>query len=417
MNTRRKNGLAALVLAMAVVVVVALVYLTGPLAKRGRPPQNLTEQLRVVPLAVSTAVDRIRMVDARAGWAVAGTYILRTEDGGRTWLDATPGEVKGALGLGQGATGQAGTGSPAVRPDVFFLDGTHAWVIFAGADPQAPAAIYRTADGGLTWRKSNSQVAGMGFGITFVDAGHGWVLAHRGVAAGSESVAIAGTKDGGATWTVLSDASGQGAPPPGTIPFGGNKTGVAFRDPSVGWLSGFAPLTGKAFMYVTQDSGKTWQQAYLPAPVTYREAMFTTYPPVFFGAKDGLIPASFGEPGQPLVIYATHDGGATWTPGAPVTSDQNNLFVWSFADAVHGFATDGAALYRTVDGGVSWSKVQPAGSTGGSGGSSGGGSGTGSGSKGIETLSFISDQIGWAVGGGVIRQTSDGGRTWTKLVP
>ncbi len=401
MSTRRKNGLAALVLAAAVVVVVALAYFTGPLAKRRQgPPQNLTQQLTVVPVAVSSAIDRLKMVDAQSGWAVAGTYILRTENGGRTWLDATPAEVKGALG-------SPTTDSLAVRPDTYFLDGTHAWVVFAvaGSDPKTPAAIFRTTDGGLTWQKSNSQVAGMGYNLTFSDASHGWVLAHRGVAAGSESVVLAGTTDGGATWAVRSDATGQGAVTPGALPFGGNKTGVAFRDASVGWLAGFAPYTGQALLGLTQDGGKTWQMPNLTAPVAYREAMFTTYPPVFFGAKDGLLPAAFGGPGQPLVFYATHDGGANWVPGAPVTSDQNSSLIWSFADALHGFATDGTVFYRTADGGVNWAKaqptVQPAGAS----------------LKGATVLSFISDKVGWAAGGGTILQTTDSGATWTKLVP
>ena len=414
MKGRMKTGVAALVLAAAVIAVVALAYFTGPLAKRRQgSPQNLTQQLTVVPLAVSSAVDRLKMVDAKSGWAVAGTYILRTEDGGRTWLNATPAEVQGALGQGSGAGGGTGgggspaTGSLAAWPDALFLDGTHAWVIYAvaNADPKSPAAIFRTTDGGLSWRKSNTQVAGMGYNVTFTDATHGWVLAHRGVAAGSEGVALAGTTDGGATWKVLSDANPQATAPPGAIPFGGNKTGVAFRDASVGWLAGFAPYTGKALLGITRDGGRTWRVPNLAAPVAYREAMFTTYPPVFFGAKDGLLPASFSEPGQPLVFYATHDGGASWAPGAPVKSDQNRSLIWSFADALHGFATDGAAFYRTADGGVSWAKVQPAAQP------------AGATLKGATVLSFISDKAGWAAGGGTILQTTDGGATWAKLVP
>ena len=377
-------------LAATVIAVVVLAYLTGPLGKsrgvnkdKGTPPQRLA----AAPVVASMRV--LRMLDANAGWGLAGTYVLRTEDGARTWLDGTPGEITGS------------TGQPGETTGAFFLDAKHAWVTYGGSGAPNQTVVFRTADGGLTWAKSNAPVGGMGYELFFLDANRGWILAHQGVAGGSEAVALAASTDGGAKWTLVSQANPQ-VLTPGGLPFGGNKTGVSFSDASRGWLGGFAPFTGKAFLYHTADGGKNWQDAALPAPVYLREAMFTTTPPTFFGAKDGVLPAQFSGLEPSMVFYATHDGGATWTPGTQLKSGTDRGLSWSFADALHGFASDGASLYATADGGVKWATVKPK------------PDGT---LAQVLQLSFASDKVGWAITGGRIFKTTDGGQNWTKVNP
>jgi photosystem II stability/assembly factor-like uncharacterized protein len=74
----------------------------------------------------------------------------------------------------------------------------------------------------------------------------------------------------------------------------------------------------------------------------------------------------------------------------------------SFADTNHGWVTDTQVLYRTRDGGRTWTKVRPGAPFGDT-----------------TELEFISPQEGWTPGVGFhlpyLLKTVDGGRTWKDL--
>jgi photosystem II stability/assembly factor-like uncharacterized protein len=55
-------------------------------------------------------------------------------------------------------------------------------------------------------------------------------------------------------------------------------------------------------------------------------------------------------------IFKTEDGGLHWTATGTVrVSDSGAGPMMSFADALHGWITDGATVWTTTDGGVAWS--------------------------------------------------------------
>ncbi len=372
-NPRRpKNLIGAVVILLTVAIALAGCAAKSP-TKDGRKSSGGDS-----PLLPSLSA--LRMLDDRAGWAVGGSSVFRTDDGWASWADVTP-----------GPRSKSATRLPVVAES--FLDATHAWVATGGEG--GPVTIFRTADGGRTWTPAKQQLAGSGLQLSFIDATTGFALVHLGVAMGSEAVAIMATTDGGANWKVRYQTDPQGVG--GGLPFGGLKTGFGFRDAEVGWVTGYRSVEGRAYLYGTTDGGSTWQQVALGLPSAYATAFATTRPPFFVSAKDGFLPASFGLSGQPTCFYATHDGGRTWNPGAPVTSPSNNSFTWSFADARNGFATDGEKLFATTDGGAKWVDVKP-----------------GAGFTGIRRVAFISDQVGWAIGEEVFIKTTDGGKTWTR---
>ena len=74
----------------------------------------------------------------------------------------------------------------------FLDDGQHGWVT-AVKPPYAPgtAVIFRTTDGGETWERFDTPVAGAPAQIDFVDANNGWIGAGE---------TIVHTTDGGLTW-------------------------------------------------------------------------------------------------------------------------------------------------------------------------------------------------------------------------
>lgn len=333
----------------------------------------------------------LRMVTESAGWALTGTAVLRTNDGGETWADVTP---------------ESGTGTTVGAAS--FPDADRGW--FTAVREGDPAVvIFRTADGGRSWQKAAAESRYPFFAVKlqFIDARCGWLMVSQGVAAGSERVEIYRTGDGGASWS-LAAAADPDSRKPGGLPFGGLKNGISFRDEENGWVTGYSHGPG-IFLYQTSDGGETWREQSLPVPPGYgtEGGSASAWPPVFFDGKDGFLPVRFGAQQPPAtVFYATHDGGATWNPTAPVTPENNKGLVWSFADARHGFATDGDRLYLTADGGRKWTEITPDTSL-----------------VGVLQLEFINSKKGWALvsepGSTRTRllRTVDGGRTWKLLHP
>lgn len=69
-------------------------------------------------------------------------------------------------------------------------------------------------------------------------------------------------------------------------------------------------------------------------------------------------------------------------------------------DAQHGFAAEAGAdiLHTTTDSGQSWTKIN-------------------TGAIQFSDLDFISASIGWAISGGMLFQTQDGGQQWIRIAP
>ncbi|SHI37613.1 WD40/YVTN/BNR-like repeat-containing protein [Desulfofundulus thermosubterraneus] len=88
----------------------------------------------------------------------------------------------------------------------------------------------------------------------------------------------------------------------------------------------------------------------------------------------------------------THDGGESWNPTAPLAPEGNKGLVRNFADARHGFATNGDRLYRTTDGGRNWAKITPYPDL-----------------VGVRQLTFVNGKTGWAL-------VSEAGSTKTRLL-
>lgn len=332
------------------------------------------------PVSSSVLPREVHMLDANVGWGLNGPVVLRTADGGATWYDVTP----------------KASGAPILGSD--FADADHG-IVATALGESSPLTLYSTTDGGKSWSKSATGNGTGGVEVQSTDATHGWVLVHEGMAMGSEAVALLHTKDGGASWTTVTEANPQ-VSAPGQLPFGGAKSGVSFSDEAHGWLTGYQPVEGHAYLWTTADGGVTWQAGDLEFPRDYAGSELTTLPPVFFSSAEGILPGNFNGQNRATIFYVTHDGGKTWTPGAPLAWPTENGFVWSFPDVKHGFATDGANLFATADGGSSWTEVA-----------------TDRSLAGTTQLCFVSDQVGWAAGDTSLLKTVDGGKTWTTVQP
>jgi|SRR2546426_2631950 len=338
------------------------------------------------PPGDTTGFESIRMIDSSTGWAVAkdlssGMFkLLHTTDGGIRWKDVTPASFSGRK-------------IRAFRISVLSSD--FAWVMPYGLS-EPTTEIFRTADGGRTWQGITAPVA---ISISFINACEGWLLASDGGAMGRYPVEIYHSTDGGETWTKIAAWESS------------VTENMTFLDPARGWVTswdarGPSSVVG---LYVTHDGGRTWRWQNLPLP-SGLTPFWIPRPrsPQFFTARDGIFPVAFSllsdASRQDLVgifavVYATHDGGTTWTPSRPVSVPFSG-YPHSFADAKHGWVSDGSALYVTRDSGRNWTRFKPGGPFGD-----------------VQHLEFVSSQVGWALSrtSPYLLKTHDGGRTWAPV--
>lgn len=255
-------------------------------ARRSTPPPPI-----LTPQRSGTSVRLIGLdpVDERVAW-VAGTggAWARTIDGGETW---EAGVVPGADSL--------------QFRDVHAVDAETAYLLSIGSG--AASRVYRTDDGGATWRllfQNDDPDA-------FFDCFDFW-SPERGIAfsdaVDGEFVLIA-TDDGGRTWRRtpvdrLPDASaGEGS-------FAASGTCLLARGESAAWFGTGAGASARVFR--TDDGGRSWTAA--ATPIAGGTSTTGIASLAFLDDRRG---AAFGgdvaAPAEPTASVATTtDGGATW---------------------------------------------------------------------------------------------------------
>ncbi len=334
----------------------------------------------------------IRMLDQSNGWALTSSTILKTSDGGVHWKNVTPTNI---------------TLSPTAKGD--FMSDTYAWVV--NTSQNNTLSVLHTSDGGQTW--GNTTIADANGVILdmphFLNTQEGWLeIAPGGSGAGSEPVDIFHTIDGGQSWSKIasSEQSTSG------LPRGGLKSGLSFKDAQNGWATGTDAATNRIWLYATHDGGKTWQPvtsasfSHLPdwGGTQNTTFFYRTTPPVFFG-NNGFLPVQVdGQIDQHtqvrgLILYSTANGGQAWgapAPGIDAVAKfmTNDLYIF---DLQHAWASDenSGACYATIDSGKTWQNIGIVGQ--------------------VSALSFVSPSNGWAIGGNILRHTSDGGKTWQQI--
>ncbi len=217
---------------------------------------------------------------------------------------------------------------------------------------------------------------------------------------------ILATTDGGAHWATVTRTVSN-APVPGTLPLGGIKTGLSFRDADTGWATGeVAGPDNFSWLYRTSDGGHSWQHQTLTFPVAYQPVSPVTYPPQFFTPSVGILPVALNSPNrtQALDFFTTRDGGKTWTSTTPLPFKNTTMSpTWDFGDANHGWAVWGKQLHMTADGGRHWRPIVPNRSF-----------------EHVTQLNFVNARVGWGYpfatdNHSLLLRTTNGGRTWTQL--
>jgi len=334
----------------------------------------------------------ITMFTTIKGWAVTQdrNMLLTTVDGGETWLDATPDDL---------STLPDGYTTLSIRP--FFLDEYAAWFTPNSANG---SMLYHTQDSGVTWTVTPLPFINARY--YFLDLSTGYALVDLGAGAGSHYVALFLTMDGGATWTeVFAHEPGESK----CLPESGTKGAMTFLNTNTGWIGGNIPMTDYFHLYMTSDGGATWSQVTdISLPVTYTDVFLDVWSPFFMNDDVGYLPvnALTTDTTFYLLIYRTSDSGQTWTYQNAV-QDGNAVDFFSIDG---GWMAAGTGLLRTTDGGANWTPM-PAG-------------GIGAGEV-ILDVDFVDGQHGWVVTTPnestytplIFYRTTDGGTTWTQLLP
>jgi hypothetical protein len=237
---------------------------------------------------------------AIAAVAIAAGVMLLAGCGGRA-APAAPSVAASAR------SGVAATASLPVRSPgpVQAGDGTS-----AGCSPtQVRQALTGLGPGALT-------------GVQFVSAGRGWVVGVDRILA---------TTDGGVHWTVQDRGKLQ-------------LTSVDFVSDRRGWAVGASSLLA------TSDGGRHWTA--LPEACPLIRAVHFVSGSVGFAVASGTgISLSGGAaPEFAGVVLATSDGGRSWHRLAAPAEAQSVCF----NDPRSGWLGAGGRLYRTIDGGHSW---------------------------------------------------------------
>ena len=342
------------------------------------------------PPIQSPALVKIDMVDELNGWGVTEAEVGRTNDGGVSWYNVTPPNIADTSSI-----------------DTFMLDMNHAWVQKPEFEnfPNS-GVLYRTTDGGLTWK--DSDVPFSRGNLKFLDANHGWVLADLGVGAGSNAVAVYQTTDGGATWeqTYINDPNI--ANPSDSLPLGGIKSDLVPLNMSTAWVTGVVYASGEIYLYRTDDGGHGWKEVSVPLPkeAENAELVIDRDHLKFISPTTGFIAVQMasesGDPPQ-TEIYVTQDAGDTWAISSMPLDGVGSAVFLSAQDVI---LYNGKQFYVTRDAAHTWVAVVPNRSFGDS----------------FASMDFVNAESGWvltldAANHRSLYRTTDGGATWVVVIP
>jgi photosystem II stability/assembly factor-like uncharacterized protein len=342
------------------------------------------------------------MSDEKAGWARAldaeGTpNLLHTMDGGRTWLNVTPRLPN----------------SP-IYNHSFFLDAQSAWLLVGAYS----LTLARTQDGGETWRIFPLSI--VFYDIQFESINDGWGV-HTDWHGGSWYMRFYRTVDGGETWTPFSvpqpTSNGIITDPDG---FQGCNCGDSlYYDPLrlVLLLSEtYADIPASfVHLFMSTDWGKSWRELKLPLPPSQTGVFVESSWPTFVDKLNGLLGVHSAERGTKdsrhdfVAIYVTHDSGLNWKLSMafenPLHPSDMKI---DYATPLDAFVPCGKNLCATHDGAQTWQTLTSnldfmstqAGGT-------------------LLDYDFVNAATGWAISkagdGTTLYKTNDGGASWTEI--
>ncbi|ALK98637.1 hypothetical protein AB595_09845 [Massilia sp. WF1] len=307
---------------------------------------------QATPSGTSAELRGLSVVSDKIAWAsgARGT-VLRTADGAHWQAMQVP-----------------GADSIDFR-DIHAIDADTA--IAMGAGPGAASRIYRTEDGGASWKLMLTNQVPEGFwdAMAFWDKEHGILFGDP--VAGHFQVYT--THDGGASWQEVAAKGLEAMPNEGA--FAASGTCLAVAGANDAWIATGGSARSRVFHSL--DGGKTWRPA--PTPIPAGAAARGVFSVAFLNPKEGFAAGGDYKETQMAGINGarSEDGGATWIP-APVQPAGYMSVVTPVPGAPRALVAAGlAGSGYSLDAGRSWTVLDR---------------------TPVNTVGFAGPASGWAVG-------------------
>ncbi|KAK7959020.1 uncharacterized protein PG986_003874 [Apiospora aurea] len=309
-------------------------------------PTQTTQRFRgLAPVSASTA------------W-VAGTNgtILRTEDGGATWISVGP-SPSSSSSSSSSSPNTTSEEAPLEFRDVAAWSPTHAVALSIGEG--TASRIYSTTDGGASWtlRFANADPAAFYDCLAFseTEPKHGMVM--------SDPVdghfRLLETRDQGLSWQVVSSAESK-MPAAREGESGFAASGTCLETKAGRWYlsgGGAAPF-GRVF--ASADDGLTWDSV-TETPIPATNASQGVFSVRFRDAAHGIVVGGdFQDPTRSTGTAGwSDDGGVTWSPSSEFPRGYRSGAAWVSGlcpskGVVAAVAVGPTGSDFTLDGGKTW---------------------------------------------------------------
>jgi photosystem II stability/assembly factor-like uncharacterized protein len=307
---------------------------------------------QAVPSGTGVELRGLSVVSSKVAWAsgAKGT-VLRTVDG-KAWQAM-----------------QVPEADKIDFRDIQAFDAQSAVVM--GAGPGAASRIYRTDDGGASWRLIMTNAVAEGFWDAMAFWGKDKGILFGDPVKGSFQVYT--TSDGGRSWQEVAAKGIEAMPNEGA--FAASGTCLAVAGSSDAWIATGGSASSRVFH--SADGGKTWRPSSTPIPAgASARGVFSV---AFLNPKEGF--AAGGDYKETRMAGTngafTVDGGASWTPVQVAPAGYMSVVV-PVPGAPRALVAAGlAGSGYSPDGGRNWTELDK---------------------TPMNTVGFASPTQGWAVG-------------------